>query len=211
MSPTILSRMAQELPWVRFKQTYGLSEVGVLMTSSPGNSTTWVKLVGENLETKVEDGILWLKVPSMMLGQIRFENDEPRFVRQLPEWFCTHDMVETMEGGYFRFLGRVTDIINVSGLKVHPSEVESVILTCEDVANVVVFGMRSPLVGQVVAAQVELRPGAGPPASAKAKILETCRRSLDRFKVPQYVEFVDAIAVSGRLKKRATTTDDARV
>jgi len=200
MNEAVLRKLVTVLPNIRFKQTYGLSEVGVLMTSSRGNETTWVKLTGDDLKTRVDEGILWLQVPSMMLGRVVFEGGDAQFVPHKSDWFCTNDMVD-VDGEYFRFRGRVTDIISVSGLKVYPSEVENCMLDCPEVANVVVFGKKNPLVGQVVAAQVELMKDISDKPKAKASILARCRDRLERFKVPQDIQFVDAMEMSDRLKK----------
>lgn len=201
MNEAVLGRLATVLPGIKFKQTYGLSEVGVLMTSSRDNGNTWVKLVGDGLETKIEEGILWVSVPTVMLGRVFFEEDGARFEPYRDTWFCTGDLVET-DGEYLRFKGRVSDIINVSGLKVYPSEVENCLLGCPGVANAVVFGKKNALVGQIVAAQIEPSDPKADPGTLRKSILAYCRQSLDRFKVPQEIQFVDRIAVSDRLKKR---------
>lgn len=198
MNETILKKLTSVLPDIRFKQTYGLSEVGVLMTTSRGNDNTWVKLSGEGLQTKVEDDILWLKVKSAMLGRVFYENDGARFEPNQNEWFCTNDIVE-VDGDYFRFCGRDTDIINVSGLKVYPGEIENCLIECAAVANAVVFGKKNPLVGQIVACQIELMPNTDK-KEAKKDIQAHCRKNLDRFKIPREITFVDHIKVSDRLK-----------
>jgi len=203
MNEVILRKLASVLPDVRFKQTYGLSEVGVLMTTSRGNDNTWVKLSGDDLQTKVVDDILWLKVKSAMLGRVFYEDDEARFEAHQAEWFCTNDIVEVDEE-YLRFCGRDTDIINVSGLKVYPGEIENCLLECNQIVNAAVFGKRNPLVGQIVVAEIELKPDADE-SNAKQEIQRHCSDHLDRYKVPREITFVDRIAVTDRLKKRRIT------
>ena len=206
MNEALLGRLNEVLPDVRFKQTYGLSEVGVLMTSSRGNDNTWVKLVGEGLETKIEDGILWVKTSSVMVGRVIFDDSDGRFEPNEDEWFCTGDMVD-VDGEYLRFKGRATDIINVSGLKVYPNEVENCLMTLECVANVVVFGKKNRLVGEVVAAQIELRDADADVAETRSRIMAHCAANLDRFKVPREISFVDGIEVTDRLKTRRRFED----
>lgn len=201
MNEVILRKLVSLLPNIRFKQTYGLSEVGVVMTTSRSNDTTWVKLSGDGMETKIEDDILWIKVKSAMLGRVFFEDDKTRFEPHKAEWFCTNDLVE-VDGEFLRFCGRDSDIINVSGLKVYPGEIENCILECDLVANVCAYGKKNPLVGQIVRAEVELKPDVDV-ASAKKEILRHCREHLDRFKVPREVVIVDSIGVSDRMKKTA--------
>lgn len=200
MNEAILKKLVSLLPNIRFKQTYGLSEVGVVMTTSRGNDNTWVKLSGDGIETKIVDDILWLKVKSAMLGRVFYTDDQTRFEPHQAEWFCTNDLVE-VDGDFVRFCGRDTDIINVSGLKVYPGEVENCLLECDQVANATVFGKANPLVGQIVTAQIELKPDSDG-AIAKPIILKHCRDHLERFKIPREITFVDKIAVSDRLKKQ---------
>lgn len=205
MNEVILRKLVSLLPNIRFKQTYGLSEVGVVMTTSRSNDTTWVKLSGDGMETKIEDDILWIKVKSAMLGRVFFEDDKARFEPHKAEWFCTNDLVE-VDGEFVRFCGRDSDIINVSGLKVYPGEIEDCILECDLVANVCAYGKKNPLVGQIVRAEVELKPGAQA-GTAKKEILRHCREHLDRFKVPREVVIIDHIGVSDRMKKRRSSND----
>ena len=201
MNEALLKRLNTILPDVRFKQTYGLSEVGVLMTSSKGNDNTWVKLLGDDLETKVEDGILWVKTPSVMLGRVFYEDAGARFEAYQEDWFCTGDMVD-VDGEYFRFKGRASEIINVAGLKVYPSEVENCLIAVPGVANAVVFSTKNPLVGQFVTAKVELEDATADTKEMRVRILSHCRENLDKFKVPREIQFVEGMEVTDRLKKR---------
>ncbi|MBL4613267.1 MAG: long-chain fatty acid--CoA ligase [Magnetovibrio sp.] len=199
MNEVILKKMVSLLPKIRFKQTYGLSEVGVVMTSSRDNDTTWVKLSGDGIETKIVDEILWLKVKSAMLGRVIYQDNQAQFEPHQAEWFCTNDLVE-VDGEYLKFCGRDSDIINVSGLKVYPGEIENCLLECDHVANATVYGKANPLVGQIVVAEIELKPGSQA-TSAKPTIQQHCRKHLERFKAPREIIFVDQISVSDRLKK----------
>ena len=70
-------------------------------------------------------------------------------------WYNTQDAVE-VDGPYIRVLGRTTELINVGGQKVYPSEVERALLELDNVREVTVWGEASPVTGQVVAARVTL-------------------------------------------------------
>lgn len=203
MNEVILRKLVSVMPNVKFKQTYGLSEVGVVMTSSRSNDDTWVKLSGDGLETKVVDNILWLKVKSAMLGRVLYDGDKARFEPHQAEWFCTNDIVE-VDGEYVRFCGRDSDIINVSGLKVYPGEIENCLLECEAVVDASVYGKRNPLVGQIVAAEIAIKANSDP-VQVKGEILRHCQARLDRYKVPREIVFVDQITMTDRLKKRRIT------
>jgi len=60
MPPTILAAVREALPWVKFKQTYGLSELGILSTRSRDSDSVWLKL-GTGFEHKVVAGVLWIR------------------------------------------------------------------------------------------------------------------------------------------------------
>lgn len=203
MNEVILKKLASLMPKVKFKQTYGLSEVGVVMTSSRNNDDTWVKLSGDGMETKIVDEILWIKIKSAMLGRVFFEDTSVRFEPHKAEWFCTNDLVE-VDGEYVRFCGRDTDIINVSGLKVYPTEVESCLLESDQITDATAYGKKNSLVGQIVVAEIQLKPGVDK-VEAKKAIMQHCNERLDKFKVPREIIFVDQIAVSDRLKKQRAT------
>ena len=70
------------------------------------------------------------------------------------------------------------------------------------VANAVVFGKKNRLVGEVVAAQIELRDANANFDETRRAIMAHCGASLDRFKVPREISFVDGVEVTDRLKKR---------
>jgi acyl-CoA synthetase (AMP-forming)/AMP-acid ligase II len=116
MPQSTLDRVRQHFPGVELQQTYGLSEVGVLRSQSRPDGSLWVKLGGAGFQTRVVDDILWIKSDFGMEGYL---NAESEF--DADGWFNTKDRVE-VDGEYFRILGRVTDIINVGGQKVYPSE-----------------------------------------------------------------------------------------
>lgn len=199
MSEVVLKKWVELFPHIRFKQTYGLSETGVMASTSRSNDTTWIKIGGEGYDIKILDGILWIKAKSKMLGCILFDGPEPRFEPAKEEWFCTQDIVE-QDGEWLRFKGRNTDIINVSGLKVYPSEIESCLLECNIVGAATVGAKKNALIGQMIVAQVQLKVEM-PAQEAKKQLEDHCKAKLEKFKVPHQFIFTDNIAVSDRFKK----------
>jgi len=63
MPPSTLAAARAALPWVRFKQTYGLSELGILPTQSRDPGSVWIKLGNSGFEHKIVDGVLWIRSP----------------------------------------------------------------------------------------------------------------------------------------------------
>jgi acyl-CoA synthetase (AMP-forming)/AMP-acid ligase II len=195
MPQRTLSALAEALPGVTLKQTYGMSELGVVATKSRANDSPWIKLGSQRAQTKVVDGILWVKSPTAMLGYL----DAPSPF-DADGWLCTGDVVD-VDGEYFRVHGRKEQIINVAGQKVFPAEVESRLLEMPCVRDAVVWGKKSPVTGYIVAASVVKEPAVGAD-EARRQIFTHCSQHLDAFKVPRFIEFTEGELHSERFKKK---------
>lgn len=200
MPETTLQRLVSLFPRTRFQQTYGLIELGVLQSTSRANDSLWVRVGGEGFETRVVGGLLQIKAYSAMLGYL---NAPSPFT---PDgWFVTGDEVEE-DGEFIRILGRKSELINVGGEKVYPAEVENVIQGIDDVAEVLVFGERNPLVGNIVCARVRPRSQAVDAGELPGRIKRYCAERLERYKVPLKIELVTEPQFSERFKKRRAGT-----
>ncbi len=194
MPQSTLDRVRSQFPGVDLLQTYGLSEVGVLRSQSREDGSLWVRVGGEGFQTKVVDGVLWIKSEYAMVGYL---NAPSEFDAE--GWFNTQDQVET-DGDYFRILGRVTDLINVAGQKVYPAEVESTILEIDNVQDVAVFGEKNNLLGNIVVAKIILNEPE-PVESVKKRVRQACLQKLSSFKVPAKVVLTESALHSSRQKK----------
>ena len=101
---------------------------------------------------------------------------------------------------YIKFLGRRSDVISVGGEKVHPHEVEDVLLEMEDIDDVRVYGERSHILGQIVCAEVVLRDQRCR-KDIKREINAYCSSKLPRYKIPARVRLIDQVDLGGRYKK----------
>ena len=183
INETTLLRLKDVFQNAQFKQTYGLSELGVLRSKSESNHSVWLKIGGNEFETKVVDNILWIKAESNMVGYLNAPNPF-----DAEGWFCTGDQVE-IKGDYIRFLGRKTEIINVGGQKVFPAEIEAVILEDPNVDEVAVLGKRHPLMGEIVMARVSLSS----PEHLKdlsIRLRKLCSGKLAKYKIPVKFEII---------------------
>jgi long-chain acyl-CoA synthetase len=109
------------------------------------------------------------------------------------------------DDGYFRFLGRDSEIINVGGEKVYPAEVESVLQRLPGVEDVMVSGESNALLGEIVVAHVKLG-GEESPAEFRKRMRSACREHLAPYKIPQKVVVVEESLHGDRFKKiRATS------
>ncbi len=195
MPESTLRQLAIAFPGVDLRQTYGLIELGVLRAKSRDDGSLWVKLGGKGYEIRVVDDELQIKSPSAMLGYLNapspFTDDG---------YFMTGDKVE-VDGDYFRILGRASDLINIGGDKVYPAEVESFLLTLDNVKDAAVYGESHPLMGKIVCADIVL-VNPEPAAEARMRIKKACQNKIDRFKIPVKINFAEDSLTSGRLKKR---------
>ncbi|HMB04546.1 MAG TPA: long-chain fatty acid--CoA ligase [Isosphaeraceae bacterium] len=194
MPASTLERLGREFPGVRLQQTYGLSELGILRSKSRDGGSLWVKVGGEGYETKVVNGVLWIRARSALLGYL---NAPSPFDAE--GWFNTQDAV-VQDGEWLRFLGRTSEIINVGGQKVYPAEVESILLEMDNVLDATVRGERNPIVGQCVVARVNLRQPE-PPPEFKARMRRHCRGRLAPYMVPVKVEIAASEQYNARCKR----------
>ena len=144
MDQVTLDQLCEALPDIDFRQTYGMSELGILRVKSAGRDSLFMKVGGENTETKILNGTLHIKTKNRMLGYL---NDESPFDEE--GWYDTKDLVEEKDN-YFKILGRANDVINVGGLKFFPSEVERVVLLFDGIQLCKVEGKNNPISGQHV-------------------------------------------------------------
>ena len=180
MSTGILKALDDALPNVDLKQTYGLSELGILPTKSRGRDSLWLRVGGAGFETRIHNGQLHIRTPAAMVGYLNQDNP---FDAQ--GWFNTQDEVE-VDGDYVRILGRTSDIINVGGEKVYPAEVENVLLEAENVLEATVCAQHSPVTGQIVTASVSLKH-AEDLRDAERRLIAFCRNRLALYQVPMLI------------------------
>lgn len=194
MSLATLKALNEALPGVRCKQTYGLTEVGILPTQSEDAGSTWMKVGGLRHEIRIIDGILWIRTDAAMIGYL---NAPSPFDEE--GWLNTGDMVEERDG-YLRILGRKSEIINVGGEKVYPSEIEDLILQVDNISDVIVSGKPSPLTGALVFATVQL-VNPEPRADVERRVRAYCREHLPPYKVPVGIKISEDPMFGARFKK----------
>lgn len=194
MPESTLKRLHEVLPDVKLLQLYGLSEIGIMRSKSLSSDSLWLKIGGEDCQTRVVDGLLELKAKSAMLGYL---NAPSPFTED--GWFKTGDEV-LVDGEYFRILGRRSEMINVGGQKVFPAEVESVIQELDGVEDVAVSGEINPMLGNIVKARVKIA-GNESLAEFKKRLRTFCKGKLESYKITQKVEFIDHMMTGDRFKK----------
>jgi acyl-CoA synthetase (AMP-forming)/AMP-acid ligase II len=194
MPEITLNRFHDLFPGIRLQQTYGLSELGILRSKSEGSDSLWFKIGGEGYQTRIVDGILQIKAKSAMLGYI---NAPSPFTKD--GWFDTGDSVE-VRGEYIKILGRKSEIINVGGEKVYPSEVENVIQGIDNISEVTIYGEKNPILGEIVCAKVSFKNNEDV-KNFKSQMRKYCCGKLERYKIPVKVSIIKEKQHSDRFKK----------
>ncbi len=195
MPESLLNKLSDEFPKVRFIQTFGTSETGISKTTSLTSKSTEVNLSDPNIEHKIVNNELWLKSKMQVLGYLnasmeRFTDDG---------WFKTGDLVEESENGFLKIVGRKEEIINVGGEKVLPSEVEAVVLEMDEISDCTAFAYHNPITGQAVAVNVMVKdPNA---VDIKKRIRKHCKSKMLPYKIPVKIKIVKEIEFGNRFKK----------
>jgi fatty-acyl-CoA synthase len=117
------------------------------------------------------------------------EIDGKRFLR-------TGDLGRTDQDGYFFMVDRLKRMINASGYKVWPSEVESLMYRHPAILEACVIGARDAHRGETVKALIVTRPEWRGKVDAQ-QVIDWCRENMAVYKCPRQVEFLDALPKSG--------------
>jgi Acyl-CoA synthetases (AMP-forming)/AMP-acid ligases II len=198
MPEITLKRLREALPNCRFMQKYGATEFGSPSTRSRDDGSLWFRISSGEFETKVVDGLLWVRTPNAMLGYLNAPNPI-----DANGWLNTGDRVE-VDGEFIRVLGRESDWINVGGQKINPHEVEHVLLGAENISDVKVSGERNPLLGFTVRATVVLQTPEDP-AAVRHRLRLYCRERLPREAIPVRIEIANDPLWNSRYKKSRPT------
>ena len=196
MSESLLARLKATFKKVKFLQTFGTSETGILNTSLKSSGSTYIKL--NDAEYKIVNGELWIKSKTQILCYLNA--DMSAFKVSFEDgWFKTGDLV-LRDAEYLKIVGRVKELINIGGKKALPSEIESVIMELENIADCVVYGEKNAITGQSVSCDVVLKSDMSKD-ELKKLIRSTCASKLERYKIPSKINVVEKIAFTNRFKK----------
>ena len=191
MDQATLDRLCAKLPNVDFRQTYGLSELGVFQVKSRARDSLWMQIGGKGIETRIVDDVLHIRSENRMLGYL---NAPSPFV---DGWYDTGDIVET-DDGWFKVVGRAKEVLNVGGLKILPGEVERVALLYPDVLRAKAVGVPNPITGQHIEVTVEPKDGA---TLDRKAVMMHFRSHLQKQLSPHRV-IVGKVPVSHRFKQK---------
>ncbi|MGZ3721831.1 MAG: ANL family adenylate-forming protein [Bdellovibrionales bacterium] len=201
ISDSLLAVLRERLPQIQLKQTYGVSEVGILSTRTPTSDSPFLEFSNSETQIRVVDGGLEIKSQTAMLGYL---NAPSPFTAD--GWFKTGDLVELNEQGAMRILGRPNDLINIGGRKVFPAEIESCLREMPGVEQVVVEKEDNLLLGQVAVAFFKLK-GEMSLDELLLSMRRFCEGRLESFMIPQRVVISSLDLYSSRYKRMKMGSD----
>jgi acyl-CoA synthetase (AMP-forming)/AMP-acid ligase II len=120
-------------------------------------------------------------------------------------WSTLWDVGHLDADGYLYLTDRKLFMIVSGGVNIYPQEIEDVLVLHPSVADVAVFGVPEPEMGEEVKAVVQPAPGAVAGPALEAEILAFCRGHLSHYKCPRSVDFTDELprGENGKLYKKA--------
>lgn len=210
--PAAVAKKVQDTFGLDFLEGYGLSETIAPTHSNPmyrpkrqclglptfGTQATIID--PETLEEvpQGETGEIIVCGPQVMLGYWRNqEATDKAFIEfEGQRFFRTGDLGKMDEEGYFFITDRLKRMINASGFKVWPAEVEALLYNHPDIQEACIIGSKDPYRGETVKAFVVLME------KSKGKVAEDdiiawSKEHMAAYKTPKMVEFVDALPKSG--------------
>jgi long-chain acyl-CoA synthetase len=153
----------------------------------------------DNEVPRGEWGEIVIRGPGVMKGYWGKPEDTDRALRH--GWLHSGDIGRMDKDGYVYIVDRVKDMVNVSGFKVWPAEVEHVLYRHAAVKEVAVYGAPDPVKGEHVRAAVVLKEGRQATAD---ELVQFCRDHLAVYKAPERVELVKELpkSATGKILKR---------
>jgi len=208
---------------LKYVEGYGLTETAAPSHSNPPDApkqqclgipfmSTDARVVNPDTLEEVaqgEQGEIVMHGPEIFLGYWKrpdataaafFELEGKRFFR-------SGDLGRVDEDGYFFITDRLKRMINASGFKVWPAEVEALMFRHPAIADACVISTRDAYRGESVKAVIVLR--STHKATTADEIIAWCRENMAVYKAPKFVQFVDALPKSGSGKVMWRALQDA--
>jgi long-chain acyl-CoA synthetase len=221
--PVEVQRKFEALTGGRLVEGYGLTETSPLTHCNPlddpqKNRLGTIGIPVSDTEAKVMDidtgerslpageaGELIIRGPQVMMGYWNKPEDNKMSLRG--GWFYTGDIASMDPDGYFRIVDRKKDMIDISGYKVWPREVEERLFEHPAIMETGVVGIPDARSGEAVKAYVVLKPGYEGKVTAE-EISNFCKQKIASYKAPKVVEFKAELpkTVVGKVLRRELKT-----
>lgn len=172
----------------------------------PGVAASIVRRGGEDADAN-EGGHLVIKKP--WPGMLRGVFGDPErfkttYFEGFPGMYESGDGSRFDEDGYFWIMGRLDDVINVSGHRLGTAEIESALVAHESVAEAAVVGMPHQIKGQTIYAYVTLKSGIDEDDDLRKDLVKWVRSEIGPIATPEFMQFADGLPKtrSGKIMRR---------
>jgi acyl-CoA synthetase (AMP-forming)/AMP-acid ligase II len=176
--------------YVMYGQTEATARLSYLPPDRAADKAGSIGIAIPGVELRVVDEH-GLELPAGEIGELvaRGQNVTPGYLDEPAEtavilrdgWLWTGDLAYRDADGFFFHRGRAREILKIGGHRVSPVEIEQVIARHPEVAEVAVFGVTDPLLGEVPMAVIVCRPGKAP---GEAELRRFCLERLRAYQVP---------------------------
>lgn len=214
--PSLIESMRRDFGFKIVLTGYGLSECcGTATLSAPSDDAQTVATTAGRAIRDVEIRIVGTDGQTLPAGQpgevlVRGYNvmqgylDDDSATRQAIDadgWLHSGDIGTLDERGYLRITDRVKDVYIVGGFNCYPAEIERLASQHPAVSQIAVIGVPNERMGEVGRAFIVRKPGAH---LDSREFIAWCRDNMANYKVPQFIDFVDALPLNagGKVLKR---------
>lgn len=174
-----------------------------------GNDVAIVTPEGQDINDPEQEGLLVIKSPwpGMSRGIL---NDPERYKNvywkdfEKQGWYKTGDSAKKDKDGYYWIIGRVDDVIKVSGHRLGTAEIESALVSHPAVAEVAAIGLPHDLKGQGIHCFLILKAGQTGSKELETQLKDHVRNEFGPIAVPEDIKFVDSLPKtrSGKIMRR---------
>jgi long-chain acyl-CoA synthetase len=198
----VVAKRWQDVTKCRLLEAYGLTECAPAVCINPMNLNSYNGSIGlpvPSTEVSIRDenrneveigkeGELWVRGPQVMLGYWNQPTETANVL--FPDgWLRTGDVATIDAKGFVRIVDRIKDVINVSGFKVFPNEIEGVLVAMPGILEASVVGVPDPNHGEAVKAFIVRKD----PDITEKKVRAYCHEHLTGYKIPSQIEFRDSL------------------
>ena len=181
-------------------------KLGSIGRPVPGHKVKLMKDDGTFISKSDDEGEIVVQSNSPSIFSGYWNNDEETQKKIIDGWLHTGDYATVDDEGYFYFKGRKDDLINSSGYRIGPSEIENTILSLQEVEMVAVVGVPDELRGEIIKAVIVPRDKAllkNKNENLKYKIKEHVKQNLAAHEYPRLIEFVEELPLTttGKIKR----------
>ncbi|MFP4668568.1 MAG: AMP-binding protein, partial [Desulfobacterales bacterium] len=162
---------------------------------------------GEPVQFPDEEGVLCIRKPWPGMARTVYGDHErfrETYFSQAPGMYFTGDAAKQDEDGYFWIIGRIDDVINVSGHRLGSAELESALVLHSKVAEAAVVGFPHSIKGQGIYAFVILKANAEPSEELRKELIGQARNEIGPIATIDVIQFTDGLPKtrSGKIMRR---------